>query len=435
MDISTFSILFIIQKGKTNQEGRAPILARITINKRMVHISTRQSILPERWLSKECKTVGLTTEEKRLNRFLEDFKGLIYSKYNELLLSGEVITADKLKQAISSKGEKCISLLDLYDDFLQDYARLVGHKTSKRTYDKYVLVRNRLAQYLRESYNLVDMPLRDISPKFIHGFDTFLRTTYNVANNHAMKMMQKFRTIYQTAIDNGWVQKNPFASIKIHFDVVDREFLTKQELVDIIQKPMTSKRLDQVRDVFVFCCFCGLAYCDVAELTTDNLVDGDDGRTWLRTRRQKTDTPVDVPLLEIPMTILRKYDGQITGDKLLPVPSNQKCNDYLKEIASICGIDKELTFHMARHTFSTTVTLSNGVPIETVSKMLGHRNIRTTQIYAKVIHDKVSADMDALAERLNGTMPPLPPIRETKTVPLAAYNTLSKVTKQVVTRI
>lgn len=435
MDISTFSILFIIQKGKTNQEGRAPILARITINKRMVHISTRQSILPERWLSKECKTVGLTKEEKQLNRFLEDFKGLIYSKYNELLLSGEVITADKLKQAISSKGEKCISLLDLYDDFLQDYARLVGHKTSKRTYDKYVLVRNRLAQYLRESYNLVDMPLRDISPKFIHGFDTFLRTTYNVANNHAMKMMQKFRTIYQTAIDNGWVQKNPFASIKIHFDVVDREFLTKQELVDIIQKPMTSKRLDQVRDVFVFCCFCGLAYCDVAKLTTDNLVDGDDGRTWLRTRRQKTDTPVDVPLLEIPMTILRKYDGQITGDKLLPVPSNQKCNDYLKEIASICGIDKELTFHMARHTFSTTVTLSNGVPIETVSKMLGHRNIRTTQIYAKVIHDKVSADMDALAERLNGTMPPLPPIRETKTVPLAAYSTLSKVAKQVVTRI
>ncbi len=435
MDISTFSILFIIQKGKTNQEGRAPILARITINKRMVHISTRQSILPERWLSKECKTVGLTKEEKQLNRFLEDFKGLIYSKYNELLLSGEVITADKLKQAISSKGEKCISLLDLYDDFLRDYARLVGHKTSKRTYDKYVLVRNRLAQYLRESYNLVDMPLRDISPKFIHGFDTFLRTTYNVANNHAMKMMQKFRTIYQTAIDNGWVQKNPFASIKIHFDVVNREFLTKQELVDIIQKPMTSKRLDQVRDVFVFCCFCGLAYCDVAELTTDNLVDGDDGRTWLRTRRQKTDTPVDVPLLEIPMTILRKYDGQITGDKLLPVPSNQKCNDYLKEIASICGIDKELTFHMARHTFSTTVTLSNGVPIETVSKMLGHRNIRTTQIYAKVIHDKVSADMDALAERLNGTMPPLPPIRETKTVPLAVYSTLSKVAKQVVTRI
>ena len=142
-----------------------------------------------------------------------------------------------------------------------------------------------------------------------------------------MKMMQKFRTIYQTAIDNGWVQKNPFASIKIHFDVVNREFLTKQELVDIIQKPMTSKRLDQVRDVFVFCCFCGLAYCDVAELTTDNLVDGDDGRTWLRTRRQKTDTPVDVPLLEIPMTILRKYDGQITGDKLLPESKVQRLSE------------------------------------------------------------------------------------------------------------
>lgn len=338
MDISTFSVLFIIQKGKTNQEGRAPILGRITINKRMVHISTRQSILPERWLSKECRTVGLTKEEKQINRFLEDFKGLIYSKYHELLLSGEIITAEKLKQAISSKGEKSVSLLALYDDFLTDYARLIGHKTSKRTYDKYALVRNRLAQYLLETYNLSDIPLQEISPKFIMGFDTFLRTTYHVANNHAMKMMQKFRTIYQTAIDNGWVQKNPFASIKIHFDIVDREFLTKQELVAIIQKPMTSKRLDQVRDIFVFCCFTGLAYCDVAELTTDNLVEGDDGRTWLRTRRQKTDTPVDVPLLEIPMTILQKYEGQLTGGKLLPVPSNQKCNDYLKEIACSGGL-------------------------------------------------------------------------------------------------
>ena len=436
MDISTFTILFIIQKGKANQEGKAPILARITINKRMVHISTRQSILPERWLSKECKTVGFTKEEKQINRFLEDFKGLIYSKYNEMLLSGEVITADKLKQAISSKGEKCISLLELYDDFLVDYAKLVGHQTSKRTYDKYMLVRNRLAQYLQESYNLSDIPLRDISPKFIHGFDTFLRTTYNVANNHAMKMMQKFRTIYQTAIDNGWIQKNAFASIKIHFDVVNREFLTKQELVAIIQKPMTSKRLDQVRDIFVFCCFCGLAYCDVAELTMNNLVEGDDGKTWLRTHRQKTDAPVDVPLLEIPMELLRKYDGtQLTSQKLLPVPSNQKCNDYLKEIASICGIDKELTFHMARHTFSTTVTLSNGVPIETVSKMLGHRNIRTTQIYAKVIQNKVSADMEALARKLNDTMPILPTIQETKAIPLPANSTLSKVGRRVSARI
>ena len=381
-------------------------------------LTTGMSVPPQRWLPKECKTVGLTKEEKQINRFLEDFKGLIYSKYNELLLLGEVITADKLKQAISSKGEKCISLLDLYDDFLNDYAQLVGHKRSKRTYDKYALVRNRLAQYLRESYNLSDIPLRDISPKFISGFDTFLRSTYQVANNHAMKMIQKFRTIYQTAIDNGWVQKNPFASIKIHFDNVDRGFLSKQELVAIIQKPMTSKRLDQVRDVFVFCCFCGLAYCDVAELTEENLVEGDDGKVWLRTRRLKTDTSVDVPLLEIPLMILQKYKGKLTAGKLLPVPSNQKCNDYLKEIAAICGIDKELTFHLARHTFATTVTLSNGVPIETVSKMLGHRNIRTTQIYAKVIHDKVATDMEALANKINGEMPTSPSMRTTITIPL-----------------
>lgn len=417
MDKSTFSIRFIIQKGKTNQEGKAPILVRITINRQMAHLSTRQSVLPERWITQGDRTVGLTKEEKRLNRFLDEYKGLVYAKYNELLLSGEVITAEKLKQILSSKGEKCMSLLELYDSFLADYIKLIGHSTSKRTYDKYVVVRNRLEKYIDVEYNLPDMPLVDISPKFIHGFDTFLRTTYNVANNHAMKMMQKFRTIYQTAIDNGWVQKNPFAAIKIRFDSVDRECLSKQELAAIIQKTMTSKRLDQVRNVFVFCCFTGLAYCDVAELTTENIVGGDEGKVWMRTRRQKTDTPVDVPLLEIPMAILQKYEGQLTGGKLLPVPSNQKCNDYLKEIAAICGIDKELTFHLARHTFATTVTLSNGVPIETVSKMLGHRNIRTTQIYAKVIHDKVSADMDALAERLNESMTPRLQFRKTKISP------------------
>lgn len=422
MGKNTFSIHFLIQKGKTNQEGKAPIVARITINRQMVHISTKQAILPERWVPKGDRTVGLTKEEKQINRFLDEYKGLICTKYTEILLRGEVITADKLKQVLSSKGEKCMSLLELYNSFLTDYAKLIGHSTSKRTYDKYAVVRRRLEEYIHKSYGCSDIPLRDITPQFIHGFDTYLRSTYNVANNHAMKMMQKFRTIFQTAVDNGWVQKNPFGSIKIHFDIVDRGFLSKQELAAIIRKPMTSKRLDQVRDVFIFCCLTGLAYCDVAELGKDNLVRSDDGKIWLRTRRQKTDTPVDVPLLEIPNAILQKYSDQFTNGKLLPVPSNQKCNDYLKEIAAICGIDKELTFHLARHTFATTVTLSNGVPIETVSKMLGHRNIRTTQIYARVIHDKVSADMDTLAAKLNGAIPPLSPMREPKIIQLTAKN-------------
>lgn len=422
MERNTVSIRYLIQKGKTNQEGKAPILVRITINGQVVHLSTRQSILPDRWVMKGDRTVGLTNEEKELNRFLDSYKALIYSKYNELLLSGEVITADKLKQVLSSKGEKCMSLLKLYDAFLVDYIRLVGHSTSKRTYDKYVAVRNRLEKYIRESYNLADIPLSDISPRFIHGFDTYLRSTFNVANNHAMKMMQKFRTIFQTAIDNGMVQKNPFASIKIHFDVVDRGFLTKQELAAIMQKPMVSKRLDQVRDVFIFCCFCGLAYCDVQGLTSDNIIEGDNGKVWLRTRRQKTYTPVDVPLLEIPMMILKKYEGQLNNGKLLPVPSNQKCNDYLKEIAAISGVDKELTFHLARHTFATTVTLSNGVSIETVSKMLGHRNIRTTQIYAKITHDKVANDMEVLAAKLDGAFPTPPPKSDPKVIRLTNPN-------------
>jgi integrase len=172
------------------------------------------------------------------------------------------------------------------------------------------------------------------------------------------------------------------------------------ELTRVMQKTMPSKRLEQIRDVFVFSCFTGLAYCDARALTREHIITGSNNRPWLRTHRQKTSAPVDVPLLSVPLEILAKYEGKSGNDKLLPIPANQKCNDYLKEIAAICGIEKRLTFHLARHTFATTVTLTNGVPIESVSKMLGHRSLKTTQIYAKIVNDKLAEDMTNLSTRL-----------------------------------
>jgi site-specific recombinase XerD len=217
------------------------------------------------------------------------------------------------------------------------------------------------------------------------------------------KQMQKCRTIYQVAIHNGWVKSNPFATHKIHYDEIEREFLTKEELARIMQKEFDVPRMEYVRDVFVFSCFTGLAHCDVEALTEDNIVTEDDGSLWLRTHRQKTKTAVNVPLLEIPQMIIAKYRGlKIKDGKLLPINSNCCSNLYLKELGDLCGIKKKITYHMARHTFATTVTLTNGVPIESVSKMLGHKNIRTTQIYAKVINDKVAEDMSRLALRIGG---------------------------------
>ena len=400
MDKSTFSILFIMQKGKPNAEGNAPIFARITINHQMTHLATRYYLPADRWLPKDGRTVGRTKEEKEVNAYLDNLRGLIFAKYNEMFLAGEVVTARKLKCRLISKDERAMTLLDLFDDYIKDYSKLVGVSKTKKTCDRYILTRKRVEEFMQSEYKRTDISVNDVNPKFITSFEIFLRTQYKLSNNYVMKMIQRFRSIYQVAIDNGWAHKNPFVSFKLKFENTERGYLTMDELTKLMNKQLISKRLEQIRDVFVFSCFTGLAYCDAQALTAEHIIVGPNETPWLRTHRQKTSTPVDVPLLDVPLQILAKYEGCCPNGKLLPIPSNQKCNDYLKEIAAICGIEKRLTFHLARHTFATTVTLTNGVPIESVSKMLGHRSLKTTQIYAKIVNDKLAEDMTNLSTRL-----------------------------------
>ena len=215
------------------------------------------------------------------------------------------------------------------------------------------------------------------------------------------KFMQFFKRIIILARNNGLIVHDPFANYKIQLKKVDRGYLTEQEMNKIIQKKFPTKRLEQVRDIFIFSCFTGLAYIDVKELTKNHIRISFDGNIWIMTKRHKTKVNVNVPLMDIPKKILQKYEGELPDDKILPVLSNQKMNAYLKEIADVCGITKNLTFHLARHTFATTVTLAKGIPIETVSKMLGHTNIQTTQIYARITNDKISKDMEGLSEKFN----------------------------------
>ena len=387
MDKSTFSILFIMQKGKPNAEGNAPIFARITINHQMTHLATRYYLPPERWLPKEGRTVGRTKEEKEVNAYLDNLRGLIFAKYNEMFLAGEVVTARKLKCRLISKDEKSMTLLELFDDYIKDYAKLVGHTTSKITHDRYVLTRKRLMEYMEAEYKRSDISVNEVNPKFVNGFEIFLRAQFNLSTNYVMKTILKFKSVYQVAIDNGWAQKNPFASFKFRYEHTERGYLTMEEVTILMQKAMPSKRLEQIRDVFVFSYFTGLAYCDARALTQGHIIIGPNGVPWLRTHRQKTSTPVDVPLLDVPLQILAKYEGCSGNDRLLPIPANQKCNDYLKEIAAICGIEKRLTFHLARHTFAT-LQIALGTDIYTVSKMLTHKSVKTTQIYADLVNSK-----------------------------------------------
>ena len=235
---------------------------------------------------------------------------------------------------------------------------------------------------------------------FIEGFYLFIRENYPCTHNTAMKFIQRFRTVVLFAHNLGLITFNPFGAYKLKFEYVERDFLEQAELDRIYQKTFASKRLEQVRDIFIFSCYTGLSYVDVCELTPENIRLSFDGNLWIIKKRHKTSVTSNIRLLDIPKSILQKYDGKLPNGKLLPVISNQKMNDYLKEIATVCGINKKITFHVARHSFAT-LSISYGVPIESVSKMLGHTNIRTTQIYAKIIDTKLSEDMDILANKLN----------------------------------
>ncbi len=257
---STFSILFVAQKGKLKANGKAPILARVTINGEMVHLSTRTNVEPDRWLSKEGRTLGATKEDKAINSTLDNFRTLIHGKYNEFFFKGEVITAARLKAILTSQSSEIKRLLQLFDDFNADYEKLVGSETSYKTYTRYLLTRRRLAEFMEAKYRINDILLTDINPKFINDFYIYLRTTDGQnGHNYHMKMIQRFRTIYKVAQDNGWVTVNPFGGLKIKMEDTHRDCLTSEELAMIRDKKLVSERLEKVRDLFVFSCYTDVA--------------------------------------------------------------------------------------------------------------------------------------------------------------------------------
>lgn len=290
-------------------------------------------------------------------------------------------------------------LLELFEECNKIFKTQVGITKSKPTYQKAEVCRRHLSEYLKIKHKRTDIDIRELNHSFIVGFENFLRPNCNCGYITAGKFMQKLKSIIIVAQKNGQLASEPFANYKISFKKVDRGYLTDDELKLIIEKDISNERIDRIRDIFHFSCYTGLAYIDIKNLREENLCKGFDGNIWIMTNRRKTNVQTHVPLLSIAQIILEKYKGQPNG-VLLPIPSNQKSNAYLKEIADVCGIKKNLIFHLARHTFATTVTLSKGVPIKSVSKMLGHTNIKTTQIYARITNKKVSADMLALSKKM-----------------------------------
>ncbi len=399
---STFAVLFVAQKGKCNAAGKAPVMARISVNGERVHLATRVYVDPAKWQSKEGRVLGKTLEDKAASDQLDAYRTRIHNTFNDLFKRGEPITAERIKRSITSQTSEIKRLLQLFDSFNEDYRKLVGIETTHKTHSRYLLTRRKLAEFIQAQYRVSDISLTEINPKFINDFYLYLRTSEpSNSHNYHMKMIQRVRTVYNVAKDNGWVLTDPFSSFKIRMEETHRECLTGEELALLRDKKLVSERLERVRDMFIFSCYTGLAYTDLEHLQKSDIVRGEDGKFWIDRARIKTGNEFSVPLFDIPLAILQRYANRTTSGKLLAIPTNQKVNDYLKEIAAVCGIEKPLTFHIARHTFATTVTLENGVPIETVSKMLGHNSIKTTQIYARITASKIAHDMAELATKLN----------------------------------
>ncbi len=396
---NTFRVLYYLKKGKETADGTVMIMARITVNGEVCQFSTKQKVKPSNWSKEMNRAIGRSSETVRINLLLDEIKGNIFRVYQEMLMRDNYVTAEKVRNAFVGNKTDCTTLLQLFNKNYEDMLQLQGKSVAKATLQKYKTTQNHIQNFIKHKYNISDIYVKEITPMFIRDFEVYMLSIGKCGVNTTAHFLQLLKRIVSMARENGLLLKDPFVNHKIRLKKVDRGYLNKEEIARLAQKEFGSERLEQVRDIFVFSCFTGLAYIDLKNLTEDNIIIGLDGNQWINTHRQKTDTKVVVPLMSIPKMILEKYKGKLKNGQILPVISNQKTNCYLKEIADICGIKKVMTSHLARHTFATTTTLSAGVPIETVSRMLGHTNIATTQIYARITNEKISKDMMGLSDQ------------------------------------
>ena len=402
----TFNLLFFIKKNKIRTNGTAPIYLRITIDGKAADIAAKRYIDPKKWDVKAHKALGNSQEAKTLNLYLKTLEQQVYDSHYLMLKEEDFVTSEGLKSKLLGTDVSTRMLIPIFQDHNDKVEALVGQDFAPGTLERYKTSLKHTQEFINWKYKTSDIDIKAIDHAFIMDYDFWLRSVRKCGNNTAVKYIKNFKKIIRLCMAHGWLNKDPFLGYKAKLKAVERPFLSKEEIQTMYEKEFVSDRLTQVRDVFLFCCYTGLAYVDVKKLTKSHINIGVDGEQWIFTRRQKTDTSTRVPLLPVAKELVLRYDNHpqcVNSNVLFPVVSNQTMNSYLKEIANVCGINKELTFHIARHTFATTITLSNGVPIESVSKMLGHTNIKTTQHYAKILDKKVSDDMSVLRSKLEGS--------------------------------
>jgi integrase len=393
---NTFGVHFVLRRmAKTHS-----IFARITVNGTRCELALKQTIDPGDWNAAKGSAKSKTPALKQLNSFLEEVRAKLVSNYQELNLASEYFTAEMLKNAYLGKtvtGEEKMTLNRL----VAMHNEMLGKTLEPGTMKNYKSTAIYIKNYLKLKYDAGDIYLKDLTHQFITGFEYYVRnnplkTGDPCTNNGTMKHLERLKKMVNWAYTNEWIEKNPFAAFRLRFKRREMDFLNKDELSRIEGRELAHPMLQRVRDLFVFSCYTGLAYIDLVKLKPANIIMGPDGMHWIKTSRKKTEIPVNVPLLRPALAILDKFRTQEDvgmWETVFPMVSNQEMNRSLKLIGEICEIKKGLTFHLARHTFATTVTLMNGVPIETISKLLGHTKLATTMIYAHVMQSKIGLDI------------------------------------------
>lgn len=400
---STFSIIFFTRKSRS-VIGKLSIYARITVNGKRSEISLKRTVLINEWDSSKNRGRGNSYKMRILNTYLDQTYGQLLDCQKQLLEECKIVSSKSIKSRYLGEDDTHKTLTQLVAYHNSNMITVLKFGTIKNYYttEKY------LNRFLKQKLKLNDIYLKQLNYGFICDFEQFLRTYKNkkkqlmLSNNGVMKHLERLKKMVNLAIKLEWMINNPFNQFHLRFDKYDREYLTERELKLIENTHYNNSRLERVKDCFIFSCYTGLSYVDVKELSLNQITRGIDGNYWIFTKREKTNETIKIPILPRALEIIDKYkitSERLNNEKVLPLCSNQKANSYLKEIAKDCGIYKNVTFHVARHTFATTVMLSNGVPIETVSKLLGHTKLSTTQIYARVVETKISEDINNLLIR------------------------------------
>jgi len=391
-----------VKEARKDKNREVPIYLRITINGDRAELSTGKFVNPDIWDKASERVSGRSETARTINASLTTLLGKVEKYYSALDVKDERISVSQIISELKGKGMNQITLIQAYESHIANMEKLSGIEYAVATIKKYGYSLDNLKRFIVKNYNKPDIRLRDLNHRFIEDYNTFLRTTEDMMHNSAVKNIKHLIRVIHISMANKWLNNNPFENFNCNYVNPNRSYLTNEEINALCTKELPVKRLERVRDVFIFQIYTGLSYIDMAELTSESIEIGINGGKWIVIDRQKTGIRSSIPILPHAQDILDKYKNDpacISEQKLIPVCTNQRMNGYLKEIATICGINKNLTTHLARHTFATTITLSNGVPIETVSKMLGHSDLKTTQIYSKVIDRKIADDMKGLLEK------------------------------------